>query len=253
MVTAYTGTAAFNINGATLHSACNLPIGKKKKKPGPEKAKKLARCHYLIVDEVSMMDCKNLVNLHNNLGNARRKQAENFGGVNIIFMGDFLQILSVSNLYLYVDKPSEWELGHQLWRSMNAVVLLSEQMRQSEDPEFAAALRRFRIRQPTMQDIELLNSRVCAPLNAPTTIPIIVRRHKLRDAINSCKLLEASERSGIPMTHCLAKITARSKMTLTDVYSQKGGTSKLKGDGILSVIPGAPLVINHNIDSSLGT
>src|SRR6266496_759320 len=69
MVTAYTGTAAFNINGATLHSTCNLPIGKKKKKPGPEKAKKLARCHYLIVDEVSMMDCKNLVNLHNNLGN----------------------------------------------------------------------------------------------------------------------------------------------------------------------------------------
>lgn len=144
-------------------------------------------------------------------------------------------------------------MGHHLWRSQNVVVLLTEQMRQSEDPEFAEALSRFRIRQPTLDDIELLNSRVCAPLNAPTTIPIIVRRHKLRVAINSCKLRQASEKSGIPMIHCLAKITNRSKMSFSDVYSLKGGTSKLKGDGILSVIPGAPLVINQNIDNSLGT
>ena len=73
IVTGYTGTAAFNINGATLHSTCNLPIGKKEKKPEPEKAKKLTHCNYLIIDEVSMMDCKTLVNLHNNLGNMRRK------------------------------------------------------------------------------------------------------------------------------------------------------------------------------------
>src|SRR5947207_6803120 len=103
-------------------------------------------------------------------------------------MRDFLQIPLVSNLHLYVDMPSEWELGHQLWRSLNAVVLLSEQMWQSEDPEFAAALRQFHIRQPTMQDIELLNSRVCASLNAPTTIPIIVHCHKLCNTVNSCKL-----------------------------------------------------------------
>jgi hypothetical protein len=199
-----------------------------------------------------MMDCKTLVHLHNNLGNARRTQAEKFGGVNVIFIGDFLQIPSVSNLHLYIDKPSNWELGHQLWRSLNAVVLLSEQMRQSEDPEFAAALRRIRIHQPTSEDIELLNSRVCAPLNASTTIPIVVRRHKLRSAINSCKLQQASERSSVPMTHCLAKITNRSKLSLTDVYSLKGGTSKIKGDGILSVVSGAPLIINQNIDRPLG-
>jgi len=168
-------------------------------------------------------------------------------------MGDFLQIPSVSNLHLYVDKPSEWELGHQLWRSLNAVVLLSEQMRQSEDPEFAAALHRLRTHQPTAEDIELLNSRVYAPLNASTTIPIVVRRHKLRTAINSCKLHQASERSGVPIAHCLAKITNRTNLSLTDVYSLKGGTTTLKGDGILSVIPRAPLIINQNIDRPLGT
>ena len=63
---------------------------------------------------------------------------------------------------VYVDKPSQWEYGHQLWRSINVVVLLTEQMRQSEDPEFAAALRRIRLHEPTPEDIEMLNSRVHA-------------------------------------------------------------------------------------------
>ena len=36
-VTGTTGTAAFNIKGLTLHSACNLPIGKKRKRIGEKK------------------------------------------------------------------------------------------------------------------------------------------------------------------------------------------------------------------------
>ena len=44
---------------------------------------------------------------------------------------------------VYVDKPSQWEYGHQLWRSINVVILLTEQMTQSEDPEFEAALQRI--------------------------------------------------------------------------------------------------------------
>lgn len=127
LITDYTGSAAFNIKGATLHSTCNLPRGRKKTKIGLEKRRKLAACNYLIIDEVSMMDCKNLVNLHKNLDNAKSNEAEDFGGLNIIFMSDFLQIPSVSSLHLYINKPSEWALGHRLWRSLNAVILLTEQ------------------------------------------------------------------------------------------------------------------------------
>ena len=175
-----------------------------------------------------------------------------FGGVNIIFMGDFLQIPTVSGLDVYADKPSQWEQGHQLWRSLNTVVLLTEQMRQSEDPEFPAALQRIRIHKPTQEDIDMLNAQVSASLKCPTTIPIIVRRHKLRNALNTIKLRDASQASGIPITHCLASIKTRSKMSLSEVYSLKGGTKSLKADGILSVIPGAPLVITRNIDNTLG-
>ena len=199
-----------------------------------------------------MMDSKNLVDLNTNLGAAKSSRDVYFGGVNIIFMGDFLQLPTISHLDVYINMPSEWEYGHHLWRSINAVVLLTEQMRQSDDPEFAAALRRIRVHEPISEDIEMLNDRVGASLESPTLIPIVVRRHNLRDALNREKLREASEVSGIPITHCLANITSRTKMSLLEAYNVKGGRMDVNGDGILSVIPGAPLLITQKIDISLG-
>ena len=253
MVTAITGSAAFNVAGSTVHSAANLPVGKQVKKDiDKTKGNDWANRHYLIVDEVSMMDCRMLVDLHNNLGAAKSSRDVYFGGVNVIFMGDFLQLSTVSQLDVYVDKPSKWAYGHQLWRSINVVVLLTEQMRQSDDPEWAAALRRIRLHVPTAEDIEMLNSRVGAPLECPGSIPVVIRRHKLRNALNKEKLQEASQVSNVPITHCLANITKCDGMSLFEAYSVKGGPSKINGDGILSVIPGAPLLVTQNIDIPLG-
>ena len=252
IITAPTGTAVFNVAGITLHSAGNLPIGKQKKKKMGSKTKHWKDRQYLIVDEVSMMDCKMLVNLNTNLKEAKSQHDDYFGGINIIFMDDFLQLATVSHLDMYVDKPSEWEYGHHLWRSINLVVLLTEQMRQSDDPPFAAAYRRIRFHELTLEDIEMLNSRIDAPLECPTSVPIVVRRHSLREALNKERLQVASQASDVRITHCLADITSRIKMSLSEVYNVKGGRSKVKGDGILSVIPGVPLMITETIDISLG-
>jgi hypothetical protein len=85
-------------------------------------------------------------------------------GVHVVCRDDFLQLFILSHLDVYVDKLSEPEYGNQLWRSINDVVLLTAQMRQSEDPEFGAALRRIRLHEPTPKDIEMLNSRIGASL-----------------------------------------------------------------------------------------
>jgi len=125
-------------------------------------------------------------------------------------------------------------------------------MRQSDDPEFAAALRRIRLHVPTAEDIEMLNSRVGAPLDCPASTPIIVRRHKLHNALNKEKLQEASQAFNVPITHCIAHITKHNQMSLSEAYGVKGGHAKVKGDGILSVIHGAPLLVTQNIDIPLG-
>jgi len=254
VVTATTGTAAFNIKGVTVHSAANLPIGKGKRTIGVNKEKLWAQRRYLIEDEVSMMDRQMIMNLHTNLNNTKAFHNEYFGGVNVIFMGDFYQMPTISGEDLYIDElESPTYQGHHLWRSLNACVILTEQMRQADDPEFAAMLQRIRIHQPTDDDIETLNSRVGAHISPrDPEIRIVVRRHKLREALNAEKLRQVSEMSGAHIIHCLAEIKNRSKMTLSEVYALKGGRTNFKSDGILSVIAGAPLVITENINVPLG-
>jgi len=44
----------------------------------------------MFIDEVSMLDCKVMENLHSQLTKAESKPDIPFGGVNIIFLGDFL-------------------------------------------------------------------------------------------------------------------------------------------------------------------
>src|SRR5436305_13367947 len=107
LVTVITESVTFNIRDVTLHSTCKLSIKRKRKKIEQEKTKKLTACNYLIVDEVSMMNCKNLVNLHKNLDNAKSNEAKHFDEFNVIFMSDFLQISFIFNLHLYVNKQFE--------------------------------------------------------------------------------------------------------------------------------------------------
>ena len=97
----------------------------------------------------------------------------------------------------------------------------------------------------------MLNSRVGAPLECPGSIPIVIRHHKLCNALNKEKLQEASQVSEVPITHCLANTMKRDRMSLSEAYGVKGGRAKVKGDGILSVIPSTPLLVTQNIDIPL--
>src|SRR5436309_15157081 len=109
-------------------------------------------------------------------------------------------------------------------------------MRQSDDSEFAVALRRIRFHESTLKDIEMLNSRIGASLECSTFISIVVHRHRLRDALNKERLQVVSQASDVPIIHCLADIKTRTKMSRSEVYNIKEGRSKIKGDEILSII-----------------
>src|SRR5213078_3223390 len=164
-----------------------------------KKAKEWQDRHYLIVDEVSMMDFKVIIQLHTQLCKAKSLPELKFGGVNIIFMGDFLQFRAVSYFDLYIDNP-RWQQGHHLWRSLNAVVILRKQMRQAKDSRYAELLHRLRLHQPTDEDIDFLNTRINASLNNNDEIPIIVGCHQVRHTINAQRLHAAAQLAQIPVT-----------------------------------------------------
>jgi len=70
----------------------------------------------MVIDEVSMLSCEMMVSLNAQLMKIKNRPAVPFGGVNLIFFGDFLQFPAVSRLDLYMDKPeSKYALGHDLW------------------------------------------------------------------------------------------------------------------------------------------
>ena len=184
VITAVAGTAAIKIKGNTLHSAVGIPIefGDNSKitmtKTSKQKIDEWREHTFLIVDEISMMDSKVMIQLNKQLGQLKNMPQKSFGGVNMLFAGDFLQLPSVSHFDLYLDK-AKWRHGHDLWRSLNVVVILREQARQADDPEFAALLRRLRVHMPTDEDIDMLISRIGAPIPDDPMIPIIVRRYHM--------------------------------------------------------------------------
>jgi hypothetical protein len=253
-VTGLTGAAASNVRGSTLHSAVGIKVekGETDQKMTSKKKKEWLDRQYLIVDEVSMMDSKLITKLHNKLCSAKSSTDRvKFGVVNIIFCGDFLQIPSVSEHRLYSNKPGS-QHGNHLWHSMNVIVKLKKQMRQAEDPQYADLLHRLRIRQPIKEDIDLLNTRVSAPLLNVTSIPIIVRRHNLQHALNMKRLHLVAESDCQPVTYCVAKIRSRRGMTAKQSYGLRYGMTNILGDPIIPLLPGVPLMITKNIDARIG-
>src|SRR5579859_2292492 len=71
IVTATTGSVAVKINGSTVHSAVCIPIetpdGKRVGKLTLKKIAEWTERRYMIIDEVSMLDCKVIKDLHNQL------------------------------------------------------------------------------------------------------------------------------------------------------------------------------------------
>jgi len=256
IVTATTGNAAVKINGFTVHSAVSIPIKKSDSirmgKLTPKQLGEWSERQYMIIDEVSMLDCKVMEHLHTQPGVAKAKPEIEFGDVNIIFFGDFLQLPAVVNPNLYVDNKN-WGLGHRLWRSLNAVVILKEQMRQSEDLHSAALLSRLQIRTLTDQEIKILKSRIGVELPNMQSVPVVVHRHNVWHAINTRKIQKVESNSNTRIVYCIADVADVKNMSKYQAYQIRFGERGSPLDAILPLFPGVPFMITQNVNRDLGT
>ncbi|KAJ6457650.1 hypothetical protein C8R45DRAFT_774572, partial [Mycena sanguinolenta] len=128
-----------------------------------------------------------------------------FGGINVIFAGDFSQLPPVGQKRLYASiiqsgavytadtRPKQKVVfGKLLWLSVKTVVLLTENKRQSgpENERFLALLGRLREGRCTDSDYALLNTRVLSNLDIDWSedkwrrAPIIVPDNATKDALN---------------------------------------------------------------------
>ena len=151
ILTAFTGTAAFNIGGSTIHHVFSLtkslpiPYEPLKEQTLNGIRSKLEHLEILVIDEVSMVYKRLLYYIHERLVQIK-KCKKPFGGVSIIAVGDFYQLPPVKQRKderLYSENGS---YPTDYWLDFFQIVELNEIMRQREDIAFANVLNSLRIR-----------------------------------------------------------------------------------------------------------
>lgn len=166
-----TGSAAANIGGSTYHSYLGINDHNKNlsQMTMSKLRQKLDKVRYIFIDEVSMLSCVDMYRISAQLAILMNEFEEPFGGLNVIFAGDFAQLPpagKTTSLYGRVGDSNSMigqknTIGKALWHQTTTVVILRENMRQRsqtpDDAKFRNALENMRYKNCTMEDIEYLH------------------------------------------------------------------------------------------------
>lgn len=134
-ITASTGIAATHVGGMTIHAWSGVGIKKALSEWELEAlmerealVRRVRGAHVLIIDEVSMLDA-NLLTLVDRALTTLRGSDKPFGGLQVVFVGDFFQLPPVSK----ERERSQFAFESSAWEDANPLTCyLSEQHRQDD-------------------------------------------------------------------------------------------------------------------------
>jgi hypothetical protein len=232
MILAPTGSAAALLNGSTYHSALGVQSDSRRNRNDhstmAQVRSRLDGVDYIFLDEVSMISCYELYKISAQLAKARNNMDVPFGGINMIFAGDFAQLMPVQGQALYngnvgtsvdasmSERGQQSAIGKALWHQVTTVVILRKNMRQNtqsvEDANLRTALENMRYAACTADDIKFLRSRVAGRRpDQPKLADKRFRNVSIITALNSQK--DRINELGS------ARFAADTGQTLTDFYS----------------------------------
>lgn len=188
-VTASTGIAATHIGGITIHSWSGVgardtltrydldAIASNKKV-----LDKVKKAHVLIIDEISMLDGK-MLDMVNIICKTIRNSADAFGGLQVVFVGDFFQLPPIARMgeaLRYGFESRAWEEAKPL------ICYLSEQFRQ-EDEVLLNLLKSIRKNQIEEEHYTLLQEQTTIAYENIEPTRLYTHNADV-DAVNSAKL-----------------------------------------------------------------
>jgi ATP-dependent DNA helicase PIF1 len=165
--TATTGIAAINLSvpgvgiaGSTLHSWAGVGLADAPPQKlaarvrHDERARKRWKdTDILIIDEISMAGGEFLDKIDFVGRDIRREKSKPFGGLQIVFSGDFLQLPPVKDKFAFESFA---------WKEMDISPFILEEPKRYEDINWFQMLLRFRKAEHTSDDIKFLRTRVAA-------------------------------------------------------------------------------------------
>jgi len=213
-----------------------------------------------------MLDLTSLNMINNQCKIAKsldRSSPDLFGGLPVvIFMGDFFQFSPVKGPSLWRkprDKNDEDTNGQMIWYRFKEVIILNEQMRQAQDPEFRELVGRARTSTLTEEDLALLNTKVIASFFMPEleNATFVVKLNALRHRINLTRIEHFARRRSqriyiFPAQHSRATSTSSFSLHLEDLLQQRDQGTKIPFQGLFLYTKGMPAVILANICTLLG-
>jgi hypothetical protein len=241
--TATTGSAAALFGGTTIHSAAHL---NKSRINDDMRAIWRDDVRILIIDEISFFKGSDVEKLDKQLKKLTGRYDIVYGGVSIVFSGDFHQLkpICAEDDVLYSDSntASVWE------NTINCAIFLDNSHRFKDDPQFGEILARMRNGKDTREDRKLINKRVVSASNSSTTT-LTLPEHA-PDACFACSTNK--ERNGVmaatfkmhieethptidddipPPDHTLIIEAAVSTTTQTETEDETGNTKTKKRRG----------------------
>jgi ATP-dependent DNA helicase PIF1 len=191
-VCALTGCAAvlLNCNAKTIHSWAGIGLATglnedivQKIKMNKYKKKNWQSIDILIIDEISMMSLK-IFDLLDAIGKCVRSAPQPFGGLQIVFSGDFYQLPPVGNTLetlSFCFESLNWESTFQ------TIIQLKTIFRQT-DPVYTKILNQVRVGKLYKSSLDCLTAQVNKPLTADFKPTILFPRRKDADLINYSEL-----------------------------------------------------------------
>ena len=164
-VVAPTAVAAANIQGDTIHSFFGLPprlIDPAESHPISTKSRLvLENVKCLIIDEVSMV-LPNIVDTMSNILRSARGNAQPFGGVPVIFVGDLLQLPPVVSspeeiVYFSHRYATRYFFSADIFKEQPIVPIVLTKVRRQADEVFIEALNRIRLNDNCRDAVALFN------------------------------------------------------------------------------------------------
>jgi len=208
-ITASTGIAATHIGGMTIHSWSGIGIRRfldpytlDTIASNEYVSKRVRRAKILIIDEISMLSPETL-EMVNAVCREVKGVDEPFGGLQVVFVGDFFQLPPVQssvrepvpeNLYSDIDPEPRAQFAYDsaAWKSATPVVCyLTEQHRQ-DDGELLSVLSAIRRNEFEQEHFECISLRTVTTENAPADVPRLFSHNADVDKINTSRLASIS-------------------------------------------------------------
>lgn len=189
-----TGIAAVNVGGVTLHSWAGIGLGQGSARQlamnarnNQPAARRITKTDILVIDEVSMLDAA-LFDKLDEVFQLIRDDQRPFGGMQILAVGDMLQLKPVEGKYVFHSK---------VWKEADFSVHVLNHIFRQQDAVFAQALMQLRNGTLTAESKALFQSRYKVKVGSPDRPPVFITTHNADADAHNRRQLDALSGPGV--------------------------------------------------------